>query len=104
MGDLLGFTLNLREGSIHVPPERIARLRERITLVSNGNPIAQVAAGVVGMVVSWGLALRSGRSASSPSPPRQLGKFSFGRTAFITAMVDQFGTQIRNRCYLILGC
>ena len=57
MGDLLGFTLNLKEGSIHVPPERITRLRERITLVSNGNPTARLAAGLVGTVVSMGLAL-----------------------------------------------
>ena len=57
VGDLLGFTLNLKEGSIHVPPERIARLRERITLVSNGNPTARLAAGLVGTVVSMGLAL-----------------------------------------------
>lgn len=33
VGDLLGFTLNLKEGTIHVPPEHIARLRERITRV-----------------------------------------------------------------------
>ena len=59
VGDLtaLGFTLNLKEGSIHVTPERIARLRERITLVSNGNPTAGLAAGLLGTVVSMGLAL-----------------------------------------------
>ena len=57
MGDLLGFTLNLKEGTIHVPPARIARLGERITLVSKGNPTARLAAGLVGMVVSMGLAL-----------------------------------------------
>lgn len=57
MGDLLGFTLNLKEGSIHVPPEHIARLRERITLVSNGDPTARLAAGSVGTAVSMGLAL-----------------------------------------------
>lgn len=57
VGDLLGFTLNLKEGSIHVPPEHIARLRERITLVSNGDPTARLAAGSVGTAVSMGLAL-----------------------------------------------
>ena len=57
VGDLLGFTLNLKEGTIHVPPERIARLRERITLVSNGNPTTRLAAALVEMVVSMGLAL-----------------------------------------------
>ena len=51
VGDLLGFTLNLKEDSTHVPPERIARLRQRITLVSNGNPTARLAAGLVGTVV-----------------------------------------------------
>ena len=55
VGDLtaLGFTLKLKEGSIHVTPERIARLRERITLAS----IAGLAAGFLGTVVSMGLAL-----------------------------------------------
>ena len=59
VGDLtaLGFTLNLKEGSIHITPERIARLRERITLASNGNPTAGLAAGFLGTVVSMGLAL-----------------------------------------------
>ena len=57
VGDLLGFTLNLKEGSIHVPPERITRLCERITPVSNGNPTALLAAGLVGTVVSMVLAL-----------------------------------------------
>ena len=112
MGDLLGFTLNLKEGSIHVPLERITRLRERITLVPNGNPTARLAAGMVGTVVSMGLALgpvsrlwtralyRDIISAEFWSQritlsPRQLEKLSFGRTAFINAMVDQFGTQIR---------
>ena len=58
MGDLLGGTLNLKEGSIHVPPEHITGLREQITLVSNGNSIARLAAGLVGTVVSmWTRAL-----------------------------------------------
>lgn len=110
VGDLLGFTLNLKEGSIHVPPECIARLRERITLVSNGNPTARLAAGLVGTWCQCGLPSvlsvtcepgpctgisyqqSSGHSASL-SPPRQLGKLNFGRTAFLVAMVDQFGTQ-----------
>ena len=57
VGDLLGFTLNLKKGSIHVPPERIARLREQITLVSSSNPTARLAASLVGTVVSMGLPL-----------------------------------------------
>ena len=57
VGDLLGFTLNLKEGSIHVPPECITRLSEQITLVSSGNPTTQLAASLVGTVVSMGLAL-----------------------------------------------
>jgi len=39
---------------MHVPPERE---REWITLLSNGNPTAGLAAGLVGMVMSVGLAL-----------------------------------------------
>ena len=57
VGDLLGFTLNLKEGSIHVPPERITRLHEQITLVSSSNPTTRLAASLVGKVVSMGLAL-----------------------------------------------
>ena len=110
VGDLtaLGFTLNLKEGSIHVTPERIARLRERITLVSNGNPTAGLAAGLLGTVVSMGLALspisclwtralyRDILSAEFWSQcitlsPRQLGKLSFLRTAFITTMGTTLG-------------
>lgn len=51
LGDLLGFTLNLKEGSIYVPPEC---KRERITLVSNGNPTAGLAAGLVSMGLALG--------------------------------------------------
>ena len=112
VGDLLGFALNLKEGSIYPPPERIARLLERITHVSSGNPTARLAAGLVGTVVSMGLALGPVNrlwtralyrhilstefwSQRITLSPEAVGKLSFGRTAFITAIADQFGTQIR---------
>ena len=101
VGDLtaLGFTLNLKEGSIHVTPERIARLRERITLVSNGNPTAGLAAGLLGTVVSMGLALGpvsclwSQCITLSPEAAREV---EFYKDSLHHRNGDHFGMQIQN--------
>lgn len=58
-GELLGFILNLRTGVIRVPPRRIEGLRERINLVTRfkSSIAARQLAGLVGTIVSMGLAL-----------------------------------------------
>ena len=59
VGELLGFILNLREGIIQVPLRRIKSLRDRIDLVvrHNSSVTARQLAGLVGSIVSMGLAL-----------------------------------------------
>ena len=59
VGELLGFILDLREGVIRVPPRRVNGLRERIDLVTlqKSAVMARHLAGLVGTIVSMGLAL-----------------------------------------------
>lgn len=59
VGELLGFILDLRAGVIRVPPRRIDGLRERIDLVTRQKSavMARHLAGLVGTIVSMGLAL-----------------------------------------------
>ena len=56
---MLGFILNPKEGIIQVPLRRIERLRDRIDLVvhHNSSVTANQLAGLVGSIVSMGLAL-----------------------------------------------
>ena len=58
-GELLGFILNLRTGVIRVPPRHIEGLRERINPVTRykSSIAARQLAGLVGTIVSMGLAL-----------------------------------------------
>ena len=81
VGDLLGFTLNLKEGtcSIHVPPEYIAHLREQITLVSNWPAHLPFPWGRKGSQVLEG----------QPSSPQWL---------------TNLGQQSKKRCHLIFRC
>ena len=59
VGELLCFILNLREGIIQVPLQRIEILRDRIDLVVCHNSLvtAHQLAGLMGSIVSMGLAL-----------------------------------------------
>ena len=58
-GELLGFSLNLKEGIIRVPQQRIKGLKERIVIVTRQEctATARQLAILVGTVVSMGLAL-----------------------------------------------
>ena len=57
--DLLGFSLDFKEGVIHVPQQRIQRLKERTDKVicHKHTVTTREVAGVVGTVVSMGLSL-----------------------------------------------
>ena len=58
-GELLGFSLNLKEGIIRVPQQRIKGLKERIAIVTRQEctTTARQLASLVGTVVSMGQAL-----------------------------------------------
>ncbi len=58
VGRWLGFIIDLQEGMFRVPEDRIAKLKQSITLVPENDPVSmRLLASVVGQIVAMGIAV-----------------------------------------------